>query len=178
MDVGPVGRRRARAVAAVVVLAVLVVTATAVLLPRDDDVAEIDAVVVLGGGGGERVAHGVGLADEHDVPVVVFAEGIDRARHAGLRCQVDVLCHWPEPSTTAGEAATTRDVAEVEGFTRMAVVTSRFHANRARTLFRQCLGDRVDVVGAPADGGLSQQAYRHLRELVGHAAAVSVRRAC
>ena len=148
------------------------------LTPRVDEVGEVDAVVVLGGGGGERVELGERLAREHGVPMVVYAEGIARARASGLRCEHDLTCVWPTPSRTDGEARTTREIAGEQGWDRVVVATSTFHVNRARTLFRHCLGDRVDVVGTRAHGDLLTQVRRFARELLAHGAAVTVRRGC
>lgn len=162
-----------------VVAATLVVLTTAVLLtPRVDRVGEIDAVVVLGGGGGERVTLGASLPEASGTPMVVYAEGIARAEAAGLRCGDAALCVWPRPSRTDGEARETLRIAQREGWDRIAVATSTFHANRARTLFRHCFDDRVDVVAVPADGDVPAFARRFAREFVAHVAAVLVRRGC
>jgi uncharacterized SAM-binding protein YcdF (DUF218 family) len=162
-----------------VVIIAVAVASTYVLVPRHDEVGPVDAVVVLGGGGGERLALGLEIAEAQDVPLVLSAEGIDVGRDQGLACRVDVLCIDPEPVTTAGEAQTVAALARTHGWDRVAVTTSSFHVNRARLLFHQCFAsDAVDVAGARADGSLPRDVYRYGRELLGHAAAVTVRRAC
>lgn len=172
-------KRTRHAVALALLVVLVLATASWVLLaPRDDRVGDVDAVVVLGGGGGERVALGAHLAEQRGVPMLVFAEGIDRARAAGLDCGVSVRCVWPTPSTTRGEAVAVQRIADAEGWRRVAVATSDFHVNRARRLLRQCLGGRVDVVGAQAAAPIGTAAFRAVHELAGQLAAVSLQRAC
>lgn len=156
----------------------MIAAAVVATLPRTDDVGTVDAVLVLGGGGGERLALGRSLATERDLPLVLSAEAIDAGARAGMGCDVEVVCLRPDPVSTAGEARAARTLADDRGWARIAVVTSTFHVNRTRTLFRQCLDGRVDVQGAPAAGSPARAAYRYGRELVAHLAAVTVRRAC
>jgi hypothetical protein len=151
------------------------------VIPRDEVAGDIDAVVVLGGGSGERVAHGLQVATAHAVPLVLAG---DAAAGGAPACGsvvdvVEVRCAWPRTWSTAGEAREVADLAAANGWQRMAVVTSRFHVNRARTLFVQCLGrDAVDVLGVDDQTTLGHELVRHGRELVAHAAAVTLRRAC
>lgn len=173
-------RRRARPwTAALVVLAMVGgITTTVALVPRHDTIGAVDAVIVLGGGAGERLALGRELADEREVPLVLSAEAIDEGARSGLTCDVEVVCLEPVPVTTAGEARTTRSLADQRGWDRIAVATSSYHVNRTRMLFGQCHGPRVDVFGVRASGSFATDLYRYTRELAGRIAGATIRRAC
>lgn len=58
----------------------------------------------------------------------------------------EVLCMKPAPSTTAGEALTTEEIAEDYGWTSIEVVTNRPHARRVRTNFDQCTDLEAAVI--------------------------------
>jgi uncharacterized SAM-binding protein YcdF (DUF218 family) len=61
----------------------------------------------------------------------------------------ELVCPTPRPSTTRGEAHTFRDLATARGWRRVVVVTSTYHAPRARLLVGRCLpGTDVTVVTA------------------------------
>lgn len=171
-------RRRWLLVVALGVVAALVVTATVALVPRHDEAGDVDAVIVLGGGGIERFELGTAIATRNGVPLVLSAEGIAQGEALGVTCDVEVLCIHPVPVTTAGEAATMRELADEHAWERIAVATSSFHVNRSRMLFRQCFGDRVDVVGAHSPSSGPTAIYRTVRELAGQLAAVTLRPAC
>ncbi|MEX2549053.1 MAG: ElyC/SanA/YdcF family protein [Nitriliruptoraceae bacterium] len=171
-------RRHLRALFVTVAIVVALVGGFAATTPQNDTVQAIDAVVVLGGGGGERLALGQELAQAHDAELVLSGEAIKQGERAGLVCDDDVHCLRPDPWTTAGESRGTEALAEVEGWDRVAVSTSDFHTSRSRTLFEQCLGDRVDVVGAATHDGLLAQAYRRARELLARVAGETFARAC
>jgi len=171
-------RPRHLTIAALVLAVAIVAGALASTVPRSDAVGAVDAVLVLGGGAGERLALGRALADERGIRLVLSAEAIEAGGRAGLACEVDVVCLHPDPVNTAGEARAALALVDEHRWQRIAVVTSTFHANRTRTLFGQCLGDRADVQGATAAGSPARTVYRYGRELVAHLAAVTIRRAC
>lgn len=170
---------RAEVVVAALALLVLAAALTAALVPRPDPVPdEVDAVVVLGGGSGERLALGRSLAREHDAALVLSSiPTMLRGQMARLHCGVQVGCFDPRPLSTAGEARGTAALAEQHGWETVVVATSRFHVNRTRMLFGQCLDD-VAVRGAPAPGHLGVQVYRRVRELAAIPVGLTVARAC
>jgi uncharacterized SAM-binding protein YcdF (DUF218 family) len=160
-----------------IVLGMVLVGGAALLWPRDDVPREPDAIVVLGGHGAERIRLGMELRTRHGVPIVLSASAWGYGFNAGLRCEHEgVICVRPASSDTRGEARALAALAVEEGWDRITVVTTNFHTTRARVLFRQCFGGRVDVVGAPPVNprGLATWA----REVVATAAALTVRRAC
>jgi uncharacterized SAM-binding protein YcdF (DUF218 family) len=158
--------------------AALTGTMIAALRPRDDVPQNPDAVVVLGGAGYERLELGIELSERHGAVLVLSSSAIAYGRRRGLVCGQEVLCHTPQPETTTGEARTLARLADHHGWDHITVATSRFHTTRARVLFRQCLGDRVTVVGARAPDGRGRGPLAHLREAVGTIAALTIRRAC
>lgn len=144
--------------------------------PRDDVPRQPDAVVVLGGAGIERVELGDHLRRRYEATLVMSAQAPDYGRYLDLLCGRDAICIDPVPSSTAGEAKAVSDLVAEQGWRHVTVATSDFHTTRARVLFRQCLGDRVSVVGARPQHQRSIGTYP--REIVATLAALTVRRAC
>jgi uncharacterized SAM-binding protein YcdF (DUF218 family) len=122
------------------------------MVPRDDAVGSPDAIVVLGGAGSERAELGIHLHETYGVPLVLSSSAQDFAEDRGYGCP-PAICILTDPETTLGEAREISELANERGWNRITVVTTRFHTTRARLLFRQCLGDRVSVVGARAGSG-------------------------
>jgi uncharacterized SAM-binding protein YcdF (DUF218 family) len=167
---------------ALVLGAMLLASGMTMLLmwPGDDQPQDPDAIVVLGGAGVERVDLGLALLDQHpDAALVLSASAAHFGARRDLECDVNAMCIDPEPETTAGEARTVAELADERGWGHVTVATSRFHTTRARLLFRQCLGDRVTVVGAaPAEGRGARGIEDAVEETVGAIAGMTIRRAC
>lgn len=160
-------------------LSTLGIVITVALWPRDDVPQDPDAVVVLGGSGLERAQLGVELRDRFGATLVLSSSASVRGHWIGVTCDDDTICIIPVPETTQGEAQTVARLVDEHGWEHVTVATSRFHTTRSRLLFRQCLGDRVTVVGAPRpDSELPIGVGRHLREAVGTLAALTFQRAC
>jgi uncharacterized SAM-binding protein YcdF (DUF218 family) len=65
----------------------------------------------------------------------------------------------PDARTTYGNARATAELARSRGVSEIVLVTSRWHARRARTLLRSALrGTRIGLVVAPADGPRARMA--------------------
>ena len=158
------------------VLTCIAAGTTIAMWPRDDIPDHPDAIVVLGGGRAERVQLGIELRDRYDATLVLSASAWGHGYNLGLRCDVDAICVRPYPATTRGEASTIAALTETYGWDHVTVATTRFHTTRARVLFRQCLGDRVSVVGARPTEARGLTTY--VRETVGTLAALTVRRSC
>ena len=156
-----------------------VVAMVLVLWPRDDVPDAPAAVVVLGGAGSERAGLGIALADQHDAVLVLSSSAQHFAEGLGVRCGAeDVFCFEPEPPTTVGEARNVADLAAARDWEHVTVATSRFHAARARVVFRQCLGEAVSVVGAERPDRPMFVPRREFREALGVLASWTVQRAC
>jgi hypothetical protein len=135
---------------------------------------------VLGGAGYERAELGIELAERYDAVLVLSSSAINFGRERGVDCQTypAVFCVLPEPATTAGEARTVATLVEDRGWDHVTVATSDFHTTRARVLFRQCLGDRVTVVGAHPSESWARDLRTYVAEAAGTVAALTTRRAC
>jgi hypothetical protein len=153
--------------------------ATVGVWPRNDVPRDPDAVIVLGGAGYERVDLGVELRDRYDAVLVLSWSAVAFGEARGLTCGSEVLCIYPRPRSTTGEARAVAEMAEERGWDHVTVATTGFHTARARVLFRQCLSDRVTVVGAPPlDGGPHRGFRNYLKEVAGVTAGLTFRRAC
>jgi uncharacterized SAM-binding protein YcdF (DUF218 family) len=129
-------------------------------------------VVVLGGGGGERLDEGLRLVEKGVAPVLVISDGNRKGwKQANRLCagaaEFEVVCFTPDPSRTQGEAEGAARLARKNGWKRIAVVTSDYHAVRAGWLFDRCFAYDVPVVGAengtPGPGTIVHEwlAYAH-----------------
>jgi uncharacterized SAM-binding protein YcdF (DUF218 family) len=116
---------------------------------EDDALQHADAIIVLGGEHDGREDFGIQLAKEGWASTVVLSnpygpDGVmERVCHNvdGERGPVDVLCPVPDPLTTRGEALMTRDLAAARGWTKVIIVSWRYHLPRAQYIFRQCFSD-------------------------------------
>ena len=160
------------------VLAGLATAFVVYLLPTDDEPRDPDAVVVLGGAGAERAELGIELAERYDAQLVLSSSAAIFGERQGRSCQLDAICFEPVPETTRGEAQMVAEMAEEHGWDHVTVATSAFHTSRSRFLFRQCLGDRVTVVGAVREGGQATTPRLLVREGAGVIAAATFQRAC
>jgi uncharacterized SAM-binding protein YcdF (DUF218 family) len=167
---------------AVIALAVLSVWAGVAfvrfMLPTDDVPRDPDAVVVLGGAGDERARLGIELAERYGAQLVLSSNARFFAAAQGQSCEVDAICFEPIPENTVGEARNVAALAEEYGWEHVTVATSDFHTSRTRFLFRQCLGDRVTVVGASRDDRPRIAPRLLLREAAGVIAGATIERAC
>lgn len=158
-------------------LAILGLAARIGLGTVDDPPFDDGPIVVLGGGGGERLAMGHALRGDSSRLLVVSADAIDRHLAGGGTCRDDdALCFRPAPLSTLGEARAVSDLARLEGWPHVTVVTSDFHTLRTRLLFRRCVPVPVAVVAAPADAPAAERLYRVVRESV--ATVVALVRRC
>ncbi|WP_434612860.1 YdcF family protein [Arthrobacter sp. A5] len=156
----PVLRSPARRLAAgglvVVVLLVLVWFLTAYQLfadPEQTQPHQADAVIMLGGASSERLPVARDLVEAGNAPVLA----ISHTRSAG-NVLADGVCDYPgvipfalecfEPATldTRGEAAAIGNLVKEKGWHSVIVVTSRYHATRARTLITQCTTAKVQMI--------------------------------
>lgn len=161
-------------------LAAGAVLGIAVVWPPPRELASADAVVVLSGDGA-RVPAAVRRMDERVAPTLVFAGQPDTEEGVAL-CRdpqpFEVVCLRPSPDNTRNEARATGELARRRGWSRMLVVTSRFHVARSRLLFNRCFDGTVEAVGIYPPHG--RQFVRRLivHEWLGLARATLVARSC
>ena len=115
----------------------------------------VGPVMVLGGGA-ERVAAALALdavAVEGRELIASAGAAVDLIEEFGGDCDAaGVRCVAPDPFTTRGEARLAAALAAAKDWPGLTVVTSDWHAQRARRHFRACLaplGVPVAVVAVP-----------------------------
>jgi uncharacterized SAM-binding protein YcdF (DUF218 family) len=148
--------RRTILVTALVVGVVLAVAVVAInlrlfIFPASSTPAHADAVVVLAGGDGERLDKGLELVREGVASNLVVSTGPDKL--CGSRQDFAVYCFLPDPDDTRGEAEAIGRIAEREGWQHLVLVTSDYHATRARILVERCFPGAVDVSSAHSGKG-------------------------
>lgn len=113
---------------------------------RADELQRVDAILVLGGEHDGREDYALNLARSGWAPTVVMSNPYDAGDPVMTRvCRpvpdVEVICARPDPLTTRGEAMMMRRLADASGWSRIMVVSWRFHLPRARLIFRQCFAE-------------------------------------
>ena len=146
--------RRTVVVVAGVLAGLLAVTVIAVNLrlfvwPASSTPARADAVVVLAGGDGERLDRGLELVRQGVASNLVVSTGPDEL--CGAPHDFAVYCFLPDPEDTRGEAEAVGRIAEQKGWDHLVLVTSDYHATRARLLLERCFPGTLDVSAARSD---------------------------
>jgi uncharacterized SAM-binding protein YcdF (DUF218 family) len=146
--------RRTLLVTGLLLVGLLVVTAIAAnvrlfVYPASSTPAHADAVVVLAGGEGERLDRGLDLIRRGVSSNLVLSTGPDRI--CGAQHDFAVYCFLPDPDDTRGEAEAIGRIAEREGWHHLVLVTSDYHATRARLLLERCFSGTLDVSTASSD---------------------------
>ena len=146
-------RRPLLLIVALALVALGLVSFPLFILYDGDDPAKADAVVVLAGAK-KRLPVGLELFERGVAPVLVISDGFDpRWKQANRICRNadprKVLCPRPDPYSTRGEARMAARLAREHGWESFAVVSSRFHLLRARTLFERCFEGELAFVAAP-----------------------------
>ena len=140
--------------AALVVLAALgYVTARWFLWPPQQAMpARVDAIVMLDGPGG-RLATALDLARKHRAPVIAISQGTTHPE-PGHSCphkipRITVICFYPNPATTRGEAEFASRLAARHHWHSIAVVAITPQDTVARLRMRRCFSGQVYLVNAP-----------------------------
>lgn len=163
--------------AAVVIVLVLTLAALPLtVFPESAAVpSEPDVVVVLAGGKGERLATARTLMDRAVGPpagLLLISNGDAPGwPEANAMCgtaaeSYAIACFRPRPDTTAGEARVLGELARAQGWDRIAIVTSTYHATRARMRVERCVDAQVEIVAAASDGPLLDRVRTSAREMV------------
>lgn len=117
---------------------------------RVDQLERADAIIVLGGEHDGREDYGLQLAREGWAPTVVLSnpywDGDPVMRRVCREPDdVEVICFKPDPETTRGEAQEMRRLADQRSWSKIIVVSWRYHLPRARLVFQQCFSDHPDA---------------------------------
>ncbi len=141
---------------AALVAVVAAASAYLFVFPHEDRLTRADALVVLAGGRDERLDEGLALMRRGLARTLVISDG--RApgwrngnRLCAGRTSLRVLCFYPRPYSTRGEARGMALLAAEHGWRSLIVVTSAYHVRRARMLFRRCFHGRVEAVASQPD---------------------------
>ena len=136
----------ASVVAAVVVIGVVAINLRLFVFPGSSTPEHADAVVVLAGGAGERLDRGLELVRDGVASNLVVSTGPDEL--CATQHEFAVYCFLPNPDDTRGEAEAVGRIAAREGWQHLVLVTSDYHATRARILVGRCFRGTVDVSAA------------------------------
>jgi uncharacterized SAM-binding protein YcdF (DUF218 family) len=147
--------RLVRLLLTLLVLAWLAATAFLFVWPSTDPPGRADAVVVLSGGRDTRLDPALRLMRQHVAPVLVISgAGLDPRWHKARALCANgahgfrVICFDPKPYSTRGEGRGIARLATQHGWTRVDVVTSRYHVFRARIVIGRCYHGRLAMIGA------------------------------
>jgi uncharacterized SAM-binding protein YcdF (DUF218 family) len=139
--------------AALVALAVLMGICGIALFTnaKVDPLQRADAVVVLGGEHDGREDYGVELARSGWAPTVVISDAYPENDPVMQRvCKpvpsIEVICARAPSLTTRGEAEMMRRLAAQRSWSKIIVVTWRYHLPRARLIFQQCFSPNSGAV--------------------------------
>ena len=138
----------------VVVMVVMITVSGFVIFNRasSDPLQRADAILVLGGEHDGREQYGLQLAERGYAPVLVLSNPYGRddpvmSKMCDRRIQaVEVICGRPDPLTTRGEALMASELATERNWTRIIVITWRFHLPRARFVFSRCFAGSHDAL--------------------------------
>src|SRR5947208_14623489 len=139
------------AVLGVLALALIALNLRLFVWPASSTPAHADAVVVLAGGDGERLDKGLELVRAGVAPALVVSTGPNRLCTA--QYSFEVFCFLPHPDDTRGEAEAIGRIAAQQGWDHVVLVTSDYHATRARLLVERCFSGTVDVTAAHSNKG-------------------------
>jgi hypothetical protein len=149
------GRRRKRLRRAALALAIAcavfaAATARILVWPAAGMPARVNAIVLMAGPG-NLLGRAVGLAREHRAPYLVISLGTPEsgnecaARISGVR----IICFYPVPASTQGEAEYVGRLARSHHWRSVALVTITPQDTRARLRMGRCFAGHVYVVTVP-----------------------------
>jgi uncharacterized SAM-binding protein YcdF (DUF218 family) len=147
-------RRAAAVLAAVLVTLAVLMGVCGIALFSDakvDPLQRADAVVVLGGEHDGREDYGIELARSGWAPTVVISDAYPENDAVMQRvCKpepsIEVICARAPSLTTRGEAQMMQRLAAQRSWSRIIVVTWRYHLPRARLIFQQCFSPNSSAV--------------------------------
>jgi uncharacterized SAM-binding protein YcdF (DUF218 family) len=147
-------RRAAVVVAALVVALLVLMSISGIALftnAKVDPLEKADAVVVLGGEHDGREDYGIELARSGWAPTVVISDAYLKndpvlERVCKPQSTIEVICARAPELNTRGEARMVHQLAAQHSWTKIIVVTWRYHLPRARLIFQQCFSRNSDAV--------------------------------
>jgi len=137
--------------AALLAVALVALNLRLFVFPESSTPEHADAIVVLAGGNGERLDRGLELVRDGVASNLVVSTGPDEL--CATQHDFDVYCFLPHPDDTRGEAEAVGRIAARNGWQHVVLVTSDYHATRARILVERCFAGAVDVSAADSGKG-------------------------
>ena len=152
------GKRIRATLEAIVVVAVIVMTGVGIsgyfvfTKAKAEDLEHVDAIVVLGGEHDGREDYGMSLARAGWANTVVISnpyppdDPVMKRVCSTTSEDFTLICLRPDPQTTRGEAELMRRLAAERSWTKVIVISWRYHLPRARLIFQQCFSDKPGSV--------------------------------
>jgi hypothetical protein len=158
----------------------LVATVLMFVSPSLDAPARADAVVVFGAEISSRLDTGLRLTEQGVAPTLVLTvpDGWNDGAICSRPMSVEIVCVNPDPPTTRGDARVTGTLAEERGWESVALVTSDYHALRARLLLERCYDGSVEVAADGQAGELRRKVSRIAHEWGGLVQSLVWARSC
>jgi uncharacterized SAM-binding protein YcdF (DUF218 family) len=135
------------------------------LLPSSRPGENADAVIVLAGSPNDRVPLGIMLVESGIASTLAISTVSPDFDNSGL-CPAPrvsdarILCFSPNPVNTRGESIGAAELIRDNNWTRVVVVTSRYHVVRAGVLVAQCTSAEIEVVAS--EPGLTLIEWLHM----------------
>lgn len=125
------------------------------MFPQEDEPIRADVIFVLGPPD-ERVGYAKELMLEGYAHTLAVSVPLDRlGRFDSDICDAPasyrIICFYPEPFTTQGEARALRQLSQENEWHSANVLTTQFHLSRARYIVEQCFGPNLRMVAFHTD---------------------------
>jgi hypothetical protein len=162
---------------AAIFFVVCAATARLFIWPDQGMPPRVDAIVMLDGPG-NALSVAVRLAAQHRAPFLVVSQGTPASRDPCPRPVpgVTLICFYPSPATTQGEAEFIGRLARKYHWQSIAVVAITPQDSRARLRMERCFPGQVYLVTAPIR--LSTWPYQIAYEWAALIKALVVQRGC
>lgn len=139
------------------------------LFPSTGTPQKVDAILVLGPASDSRRTLAAQLAESQVSSNIVVSVPEFGARSAErwVVCNTpstatNTTCFHADPFTTLGEARGFSELAQQNGWTSVAVITSTTHVSRARLLMERCYSGDIYMVGDDSGLTLGKLAWQYL----------------
>jgi hypothetical protein len=148
------------------------------VVPSVGSTTRADAVLVLGPPNSDgRIGTALDLISNGMASNLVVSSPTDIIGQVQQVCNgawvvpAKVYCFQPKPSTTQGEARELRALAARHHWTKVIVVTSRYHIARAELLLKRCYSGSLEMVEASSGPSLMDWAYEFVYQTGAYAKA-------